>query len=41
MSFDKYHSPFDENFNWDAVEEAPVLDDPKVMQKWMEERTKK
>jgi len=34
-------TPFDKNFNWDAVEESPVLDNPKVMQKWMEKRTKK
>jgi len=38
---EKALSPFDEDFNWEAVEESPVLDDPAVMQKWMEERTKK
>ncbi len=38
---EKALSPFDEHFNWDAVKESPELDNPAVMQKWMEEETKK
>ncbi|MFC2166835.1 bifunctional YncE family protein/alkaline phosphatase family protein [Acidobacteriota bacterium] len=38
---EKALSPFDEHFNWDAVEESPDLDNPAVMQKWMEEERKK
>jgi hypothetical protein len=36
---EKALSPFDEHFNWDAIEESPELDNPAVMQKWMEEDT--
>ena len=38
---EKALSPFDEEFNWDAIEESPELDNPAVMQKWMEEETRK
>ena len=38
---EKALSPFDEHFNWDAVEKSPELDNPAVMQKWMEEETAK
>ena len=38
---EKALSPFDEKFNWDAIEESPELDNPAVMQKWMEEERKK
>ncbi len=38
---EKALSPFDEHFNWDAIEESPELDNPAVMQKWMEEETKR
>ncbi len=38
---EKALSPFDEKFNWDAIEESPELDNPAVMQKWMEEETRK
>jgi hypothetical protein len=38
---EKALSPLDEDFNWEAIEESPVLDDPAVMQKWMEEEKKK
>lgn len=38
---EKALSPLDEDFNWEAVAQSPVLDDPSVMQRWMEEETKK
>lgn len=38
---EKALSPFDEHFNWDAIDESPELDNPAVMQKWMEEETKR
>jgi YVTN family beta-propeller protein len=33
--------PLDENFNWKAIQESPRLDDPEVMQKWMQEQEAK
>ena len=38
---EKALSPFDEHFNWDAVEESPELDNPAIIKKWMEEERKK
>ena len=29
--------PLDEEFNWQALEESPAIDDPAVMQEWMKE----
>lgn len=33
--------PLDEEFDWKALQDSPILDDPKVMQKWMRQEDSK